>query len=322
MWKGAGPCIGSLCAFLMACDGSAPAPDRIDTLKRALDTALFECPDRAWPGSGASYRGSQVLLVSSEAGTAYLWNDQRVASSGQSPPLSLVELADLGPEWLATYNGGMLFGFPTLGISLDETARINEAQAAAGQRRWHDYAVGLTLHEAFHILGSQPTWRAVGGGTRSIPYPETAGPRYLRAALASSLLAHVRDGGGDAALAAAAFWQGRFVTEHAADAAAIRNTDINEGAAEYAEMVGSALVERGCAASEAALAQTMVAHLDDFVNVTFFDGFSEPYHLGVLAGLGARLRDAGVAGWEGRVESGETPVEVLVGGTGRRRAAG
>jgi hypothetical protein len=176
--------------------------------------------------------------------------------------------------------------------------------------------VALTLHEAFHFIGSQPGWFAAGGvGTRSIPYPQMAQPRYLRAALASSLLAHVRGGGDDAALAAAAFWQNRFVTEHPADAEAIRSTDINEGTAEYATIVGSALVQHGCAASEATLVQTMLAHLDELVNVASFDGGFEPYQLGVLAGIGARLRGDRAAGWEGRVELGKTPVEVLIGDT-------
>jgi hypothetical protein len=317
MRKGAVSCVGLFCAFA-ACGSSAPAPqrDRIANLKRALDTALFECPDRVWPGTAAGYRASQVLLVSPEAGTAYLWNDQREAPTGQSPPMTLLATADLDPEWLGTFNIGTLFGFPTLGVSLDETARINERFDAAGATRWHDYAVGLTLHEAFHFLGTQQLWPAAGVvGTRSIPYPQPFEPRFLRAALASSLLTHLRDGGGDATLAAAAFWQGRFVTEHAADAEAIRNTDIDEGTAQYAEVIGSALFERGCAASEAVLMEAVLAHIDEFVNVRLFDGGYEPYQLGLLAGLGARLRGAPLAGWEGRVESGETPVQVLVGDT-------
>ena len=142
-----------------------------------------------------------------------------------------------------------------------------------------------------------------------------AQPRYLRAALASSLLANARGGGDDAALAAAAFWQDRFVTEHLADAQAIRGTDIIEGTAEYATFVGSALVQHGCAASDATLVQTMLADLDEFVYVPTFDGGSEPYQLGLLAGIGARLRGDRAAGWEGRVELGETPVEVLISDT-------
>ena len=319
MWRGVVACVGSLCAVVSCGDGGGSGPllpARIANLQRAFDTALSECADRVWPGSAASYRSSQILLVSVEEGTAYLWNDQREAANGRPTQLSLVEITELGSEWLTTFNSGTLFGFPTVGVSLDETAEVNEAYAAVGVQRWHDFAVELTLHEAFHIIGSQPRWaRPGGGGSRSIPYPEIAEPRYLRAALASSLLAHVRDGGSDTTLSAAAFWQGRFVTEHGPDADAIRGTDIDEGTAEYATVVGSALVEHGCAASEATLVQTMVAHLDEFVDVARFDGSSEPYQLGLLAGIGARVRGTRLAGWEGRVELGQTPVEVLVAGT-------
>ena len=315
MWKGAVVCIGSLCS-LMACDASAPVlPTRVAMLQRALDTALFECADRVWPESAASYKEGQVLLVSVEAGTAYLWNDRRQAADGQPPRVSLIPTAALDPGWGATFNVGMLFGYPTLGVSLDDTARFDQATIDAGGPRWHDFAVAFTLHEAFHFIGSQSGWLAAGGaGTRSTPYPQIAQPRYLRAALASSLLEHVR-GADDAALAAAAFWQDRFVTEHQTDAEAIRGTDINEGTAAYATIVGSALVQHGCAASEATLVQTMLAHLDEFVDVESFDGGFEPYQLGVLAGIGARLRGDRAAGWEARVELGETPVEVLVSDT-------
>jgi hypothetical protein len=314
MWKGALPCVASLCAVI-ACDGSGPAlPARVATITRAFDTALFECADRVWPGTAESYRGSQVLLVSLQAGKAYLWNDQREASAGGSAPVTVMDTADLEQQWLSTFNRGTLLGFPTLSMSLDETARIDKELADAGASRWHDFAVELGLHEAFHFIGSQPQWPLAGGaGTRFIPYPQAVEPRHLRAALASSLLAYVRDGAGDAALAAAAFWQGRFVTEHQADADAIRDTDVREGAAEYATIAGSALVEHGCAASEATFVQTMVAHVDDFVYVAAFDGGSEPYQLGVLAGLAARMRGEGAAGWQARVERGETPVDVLIG---------
>ena len=318
MWRGVVACVGALGA-VVSCGGGGSGPllpARISALQRAFDTALIECADRVWPGSAASYSGSQILLVSVQEGTAYLWNDQREASNGHPPQLSMLEITELGPEWMTTFNAGTLFGFPTVGVSLDETAQVNEAYAAANMPRWHDFAVDLTLHEAFHIIGSQRRWpRPGGGGSRSIPYPQVAEPRYLRAALISALLAHVRDGGSDATLAAAAFWQGRFVTEHAVDADAIRGTDINEGTAEYATLVGGALVDHGCAASEATLVQTMVAHLDEFVDVERFDGGNEPYQLGLLAGIGARVRGTRVAGWEGRVESGQTPVEVLVAGT-------
>src|SRR5215217_5608961 len=90
MWKGAAVGIGSLCA-LLTCDASAPVlPERVAVLQRALDTALFECPDRVWPGTAASYRQSQVLLVSSKAGTAYLWNDRRQPLDRQPPRVTLI----------------------------------------------------------------------------------------------------------------------------------------------------------------------------------------------------------------------------------------
>ncbi len=294
--------------------GETPAPDdRIARLTRALDTALFDCPDRVWPETAASYRTSQVLFVSPKTKTAHLWNDQRQGPTAERPRVSEVPFGDLGPEWLSTFHVDRLFGHPTLGISLDAAARVDQILAEVGAPRWHEYAVELTLHEAFHFIGSQPRWPSPGpGGTRSIAYPERVEPRQVRAALAGSLLAHLREGRG---LGAAAFWQARFTGEHAAEASAIRRTDINEGTAEYAALAGSALVEHGCGASEATLVQAMLAHLDAFLDSGSFNGGSEPYQLGLLAGLAARAQGAASAGWEARVQAGETPVQVLVGAT-------
>jgi hypothetical protein len=272
---------------------------RAQEISRRVLPALFECPDRAWPGIAATLReDAQVLLFSASSDRAYVL-DGIVA--GQ-PRLAEVELSTV-PLTLrtTTWSTGELFGTPTLSISLDHTAKR--------ETMWHDPAVALTLHEAFHALSGQRAWPRSGGGSRGTPYPGRVEPRYLRRALAGSLEAVLsRDEGAE--LGHAASLHARYATEEAGEAARVHDLDRTEGSAEYFALIGSALGELGCAATDEELDAIALAHLSEFAPTDLLFVGREPYDLGVLAGL--LLRRARSSGWEAEVVAGATPVELAV----------
>lgn len=286
--------------------GGAELPPRIQHIVDALTMGMYECPERSWPGIEAAMRGSQVMLVSQSDDIAYLWNDQSLPME-ERPGVTLIEGSELSVDWFGFFNVGTWNGAPTIGISLDITGMLNPLLMP-----WHDdFAISLAFHEGFHFLSGQLEWM-LEPGRRSGPYPEQWEQRYLRAELAYTLQAQLL-GLPAVALGPAAFWQQRLLSEQTAAMQDIASTDIYEGTANYVESRMSAVFELGCEASEEALVQTVADHLDEWVSIVGYDGGSEPYELGVLAG---NLMDyEGLApGWKSSVQGGVTPVDELVSG--------
>ncbi|MCY1054588.1 hypothetical protein [Nannocystis sp. SCPEA4] len=289
--------------------GAAEAPStRIEQILAALDTAMYECPERSWPDVAAKYRERQVLLASVAEDRGWLWNDQ--SGAGAAPAVKETQLSALSAEWGAYFNVGVLDDVKTLGISLDDTQKNNEGILSNGGALWPDYAIALAFHEGFHFLSDQDDWND-GEGSRSAAYPEPWEPRYLRAQLKQALLAEVQGEG--QGLAAAAYWHTRLQSEYAAEMKAIRSYDCTEGSAEYVSLMMSAIAELGCEAPDEEVLQLASSHVPgrQFVSEGFFfDASLEPYELGVLAGL--LLRRDKVAGWELAVENGQAPADQLL----------
>ncbi len=281
---------------------------RVEQILADLTIGMYECPDLVWPGDVIdNYRSRQVLLTSVEENKGWMWNDQ-VLGNGDPPRITTGPLDGLPLEWSSTFNVGVINGATTLGISLDETALINDATLDEFGELYRDFASVLTFHEAFHFLSDQNDW-TVQSGSRSSPYPEPWEPRYLRAALRTALRAWLEDGENPAA---AAYWQSRVLAEFPDQMAEMRRYDVLEGAAEYASIVSSVLAVEGCAASEEVIVAEAIAHLDAGFQGIGFDPDREPYDLGVLAGL--LLRQTKVGGWELAQEGGITPVEQVLEG--------
>src|SRR5262245_50044820 len=60
-------------------------PERMQAITKALGRAMYECPDRVWPGIAGTYRTkSQLLFASEKEGKAFLWNDRQV-TAGAAP---------------------------------------------------------------------------------------------------------------------------------------------------------------------------------------------------------------------------------------------
>ncbi|MGH1344205.1 MAG: hypothetical protein ACRBN8_21780 [Nannocystales bacterium] len=288
-------------------DGSSTGEplSRLELIEEALFTAMFLCPDRAWPEVADNMRTSQIMLVSVQNGEAYLWNDQH--SGAESPGLTEVDFASLGAEWHSTFEFGVYNDVRTLGISLDVTAELNAEFEKAGVPQWHDYALGLTFHEGMHYLSGQSGWN-VNPGSRSLPYPEPWEPRYFRAQMGWALRGELEDGTVD--FGTAAFWREAAFDAFPNDMNAIASYDITEGSAEYGSAMMSALAALGCDATDEELVDAVVEHLDSYASLSHYSGGREPYDLGVLTGLS--LQRVGADGWQGVVEDGTTMQQVLL----------
>lgn len=277
---------------------------RLEAIHRGLNIAMFQCTGRAWPGITANIQSSQILLVSEDEATAYLWNDQQL---GAVPPeLTEVDFASLGPEWLSTFGVGIYNDVVTLGISLDDTAETNALLEEAGVPPWHDYALNLAFHEGMHFLSGQGDWNVMPG-SRSLPYPEPWQPRYLRAELGWALRTELEAGTSE--LGPAAFWRETVRELYADDMNAIAAYDITEGSAEYGSAMMSALADLGCDATDDELVDAVIERLDIYASLSRYSGGREPYDLGVLAGL--HLQRLEPNGWQSFVENGTTMQALL-----------
>jgi hypothetical protein len=282
-------------------DGPGPTSDPLTARERAIADALDEvmlgCPERVWPSY--DWAEVQVLLVDNAGRRAVLWNDQEAGDA------TLVDYATLSPEFHSYYTFSELRGVPTLGLSLDDTQRLNDFYEQYGIPSPGDHALIFAFHEGFHYFGQEGFTLGGGSGERDPSYPLESEPRFLRQSLLEAVAA------GDAA--AAAYWDGRFQSELPDEAQALAWVDRIEGSAAYVEMAGMVLSRLGCGATEAEVAAAIDADLDLYVSYSPDAGI-EPYDLGFAAGR--HLRANGPELWERRVELGETPVAVMTDGAG------
>jgi hypothetical protein len=303
------------CARRIAEDGKRPrssVPVRVHRLAEALDQAFRMCPERVWPGSSRWFRAGQVLIVDKSAPVAYLWNDQRgKLPSSQPPRLTAIDLAALAPNWSAgDFTFGVLTGAPTLGIVLPGST--DRALIGSIGSPFRDHALQLALHEGFHLLSGQQGWPAARmPGSRSLPFPDRWGRRYLRGALQRALADMLRHEA-VATIGAVAFWQERLRAEYPAWLERARTTDIVEGTAQYAGLGFSTVLELGCGSGDGDIRRAMLIHALDVTSSRAGEASHDAYALGVLAGLA--LTENGRRGWHRLVENGATPVEVLVAG--------
>jgi hypothetical protein len=263
--------------WLGACDDAFDL--RVDEVAARVAPPLYECPDRIWPRA-AFGEGGRVVFHSASAERAVALSGLRAGE----PRLDELDFASV-PASLRenAFDFGELAGEPAVGISLDDTA-LRES-------RWLDPAVGLTLHESFHLLSGQRAWPRADDTTRFVPYPALHGPRFLRQALMKALRGVVLEEGG-AELGHAAFWLERYTTEESDDAARTRDVDGTEGSAQYFQIVAMAVAELGCGTSDEALEASALLHVDELLGAEF-DPDSESYAIGLLAGL--LLRRSGAA---------------------------
>lgn len=277
-------------------------PQRIDNREPALlitqiiTPALVKCPDRIWPG----YRWGnlQALMVDNVKGTAFLWN-----GNGRGD-LTTVTHGDLPPDFRKDgWNVGSWQGSPTLSISLRDFGGDPDTLAY------------LIIHEGFHHL-VQNSWRNPYESLRGSTYPEEWHARYLRRRIMASLF-KAFTGDDLEALGHAIWWLKQYEKEYPDDARENRDTDITEGTAETAGLLGSALGKQGCAASNRQILEELRPWIRDLwkkrwdnldYELTIRDG--ESYAIGALAGL--ILESRGIP-WKERAAAGETPMEILAG---------
>ena len=61
-------------------------PPPLATIAKELEAGMFRCPERVWPGIGATYGGAQVLLASRTANHAFLNGLRRDAQPHDAEP--------------------------------------------------------------------------------------------------------------------------------------------------------------------------------------------------------------------------------------------
>jgi hypothetical protein len=265
-------------------------------IAQIITPALMNCPDRIWPG----YRWGdfQALMVDNVKSTAFLWN-----GNGRGD-LTPVTHGDLPPDFRKEgWNVGNWQESPTLSISLRDFGGDPETLAY------------LIIHEGFHHL-VQSSWRNPYESLRGSTYPEEWHSRYLRRRIMASLFGTFA-GEDPEALGHAIWWQRRYEKEYPDDARENRDTDVTEGTAETAGLLGSALGKQGCAAPNRQILEELRPWIRDLwkkrwdnldYELTVRDG--ESYAIGALAGL--ILESRGVP-WKERAAAGETPMEILAG---------
>jgi len=176
--------------------------------------------------------------------------------------------------------------------------------------------IELLSHEGFHIV-AQPSWYAdiQGESGRGDLYPEDWEPRYFRREIMKSLYHSFTDDE-KKALKDAISWYQDYMEKFPEDAERYRQTDIIEGTAEFAGLMGGTFGRLGKAVSKSELYNEIAFRIKvlwqrKYNNYSYMDAITEgeSYFIGCLACL--VLEKEGINGWKEQVEKGETPMNVL-----------
>ena len=268
---------------------------RVRAIADAFDVTLGAatgCPEKIWPGHDGD--DNAIVLRRFADDRAWVWTSDGTAEV--DPATLPLELRDFG-----FFSTGVLDGQVALGIDLDGTEDL-------GVPLYTDFAIHLALHEGFHFLGGQDAFTGdTFGRDPSLPVP--AEPRFVRERLIDALSRTLRAGAADeGALAEAAYWHARHARDFADDASALAGLDVVEGTAQYVETLAVVVAQLGCDATDAEIAAEVAAHLDELSFDPGYDGGSESYVIGPLAGVLLRARDG--QGFEEAARS--TPLHALL----------
>lgn len=183
----------------------------------------------------------------------------------------------------------------------DRSAAV-AAPGEATRMRAEETAV-FAIHEAFHeYVQASHDWPASdGSGSRSTLLPADPAPRLLRHRLIKTLRrAWLEPEKRSALLAEARSLLDRYRADHAAEARAIRISDIAEGTAEYAAVAFVARALSDWTSSQEMLRARTLDLIGEGLDASAAAD-SESYSIGLYAGL--LLQEIGRPGWQRRAQA-------------------
>lgn len=289
-------------SYMLSAATRASDEERVSSITKGFDVTMTECPERIWPDYNWSQK--KIYLTNKKTLKAFEW----FGSKPQNNRVSSIEFTSLGPE----FSQG-LYGFDprqsdAMSLSLDQSQeylrRDNEPSKP-------DFLLSLGIHEGFHFF-AQPSWKrpdsAANNDSRSVDYPILTEPRYLRGRLLKLLKSYLKNPSTKVLQEARGIYDD-YEQKYPNEATGIASTDQREGSAFYAELVGTALSQLGCAIDEKTLISKSLEQLQASPAISGTSD-SESYALGAAAGLIMRSSRA-YAGWEKRIMGGQTPLSIL-----------
>lgn len=272
---------------------------RYHAIAPKLTMALLTCPERLWPG--LDWTKSNILLINN-GGESLVWRGE----TGQVETLPEAEIP--------SRSRASVFNFMTW--RGQRSISINGGLVKAFETE--NMLLRVIIHEGFHYIGQQ-NWRRATGSARGTAYPAQWEPRLYRRLIFDALRAYYDSKGADTqSLDRAAGWYQRWAQEYPAEVLA--NTDGYEGTARFVELIGFAITEVGCGASEDALSAQLESLLQMKGKNQVFGGalsgqmFSldgEGYDIGGLSALILKLVDKNML-WSKDAPDNVTPLHALL----------
>jgi hypothetical protein len=277
--------------------------ERVSTITKGFNVTMTACPERIWPDYNWSQK--KIYLTNKKTLKAFAW----YGSKSEKNRVESIELTSLRPG----LSQGLYSFDPrepnAMGLSLDQSQEYLRAEDNSPKA---DFLISLGIHEGFHFF-AQPSWKRpeskASNDSRAVDYPILTEPRYLRGKLLKLLKAHLKNPSEKALQEARGIYD-TYEQKYSGEAKGIASTDQQEGTAFYAEIVGTAISQLGCAIDEKTLLSKSLEQLQTSPDISGTSD-SESYALGAAAGLIMRSSQD-YAGWEKKIVEGQTPLAILL----------
>ena len=277
-------------SFAAVAQAAGQPPKEVADLVAQLRRPTVTCAERVW--NGFNWNDLQFVAVYPSKATSWAWD---VAKN---------EITEVQNSSLSA---------SVLGSGYEFFERSGKNSASLNMEEETSERVELITHEFFHDQG-QKNWKSGGSGSRGTEYPLDWKPRFYRRMIYDALKTYFI-GGSQADLAAASFWNKKWMQNYPMEVLA--TTDGYEGTAEYTEIMSSALASLGCNAKDSdlklAAAKFLEKTLDMFMSGDQLSLDGEGYAIGSLAALILRFDSKrSLLEWNSQVAAGRTPLEILL----------
>lgn len=275
---------------IFAAHAETSIPKEVQQISDKFNLTMMKCPQKIW--SDYNWSGLKVVLVYPSTEKSWVWNATN--NSLETIVNSSLPTSVLG----STYEFFEIAGQAAMSLNMEEEGEHVE----------------LGIHEFFHNQG-QKDWTSENlGASRGTEFPLSWQPRFYRRMIFDNLKKYFQLGQpGD--LSRAKYWYEKWSTEYPKEVVA--TADGYEGTSQYVQTVATAIVTKGCEATDAQLKEALLPKVSEFGFTVSGEDLaldSEGYEIGALAALILRFSNANLREWNQKMSKGATPLEVLMAG--------
>lgn len=281
--------------------------DSKDITNEAYVNSIYSAARKAWPAleqvwDTHIYR--QLRLIVADDRNAWAIDSKTLTKI----PYTEIQKRHLSVEYMYYQEIQWTDDRPTIYVSLGATLPPEEKALFQSEKEPVPTLFSVATHEAFHFFVQTNEWEKISSdnNSRATSYPIQPLPRVYRNNIIRSLYAFLQ--GEQNGLGHARYWFELWKKLYPDDANSIRQTDVNEGSAQYVE-VAAEIIAQGKRFDTEEFQHALITKMKPKVYSVYTQSDSESYTIGALSGFILNMKNMK---WQSDVIQGTPPLDILL----------